>query len=170
MTTLPGRIISGGQTGVDRAALDFAIERGIPWGGWAPKGWRAEGGVIPERYRANMRECPTAGYGPRTVLNMRDCTSLIVFTDSRRKMSTVTRLTIDLAYGASRDEDGRPFYEFDLNAEGYCTPQLLRWIGGAIWDDRRADLRVLNIAGPRESKAPGIYQATLNLLRAVWPR
>ena len=53
----PGKIISGGQTGVDRAALDFAIERGIPWGGWAPAGWRSEDGAIPERYRGHMCGC-----------------------------------------------------------------------------------------------------------------
>jgi hypothetical protein len=53
---MPMKIVSGGQTGVDRAALDWAIQRGIPHGGWCPRGRRAEDGRIPERYR--LRETP----------------------------------------------------------------------------------------------------------------
>lgn len=160
---LPGKIISGGQTGVDRAALDFAIERGIPWGGWAPKGWRSEDGGIPEEYREHMRECPTPGYGPRTVLNMRDCTAALIVFDSRIPRTPGTSKTISLA-----ESTPRPNMTFDLNAYGYCMSDLPRWL--ARFKPRGPEsVFVLNIAGPRESGAPGIYQATLALLREVWP-
>lgn len=160
---LPGKIIAGGQSGVDRAALDFAIERGIPWGGWAPKGWRSEDGGIPERHRENMRECRTPGYGPRTVLNMRDCTAALIVFDSARPMSPGTHKTIGLA-----ETTPRPHFAFDLNAYEFCMGDLRRWLGR--FRPRDVDsVYAINIAGPRESKAPGIYASTLNLLREVWP-
>lgn len=167
----PDKIISGGQTGVDRAALDFAIERGIAHSGWCPAGRKAEDGPLDARY--HLRETRAAGYWPRTVLNVRDCTSALVVFNSRVGMSPGTHRTIDLLGGTRRAGDSgeaaRPFYEFDLNAYDYCMKQLRRWLAGGSWSDRVADLSVLNIAGPRESKAPGIYAATLALLREVWP-
>ena len=159
----PGKIGSGGQTGVDRAALDFANERGIPWGGWAPKGWRSEDGGVPERYRKHMRETPSTDYGPRTILNMRDCTAALIVFDSARPMSPGTRKTIGLA-----ERTPRPHFLFDLNALGHCLPDFRRWL--QQFKPRSPDsVLVLNIAGPRESKAPGIYAATIDLLREVWP-
>lgn len=63
------KIISGAQTGADRAALDFAIEVGIPYGGWIPKGRKAEDGSVPERYD-QLQEMPTASYPARTEKNI----------------------------------------------------------------------------------------------------
>lgn len=157
---LPGRIVSGAQTGVDRAALDFAIERGIAWGGWAPKGWRSEDGAIPERYREHMRECSTANYQSRTWLNVDESTATMLVVDERVPMSPGTRLTIDLARKAVRSRDSFRFLIANLAAPDAASFVL-------DWQD--VDLSTVNIAGPRESKAPGIYQATLSLLREVWP-
>ncbi len=99
----PLKIISGGQTGVDRAALDVAIELGIPHGGWCPKGRRAEDGRIPDRY--HLTETPSSGYWPRTVLNVRDCTATLVVVDSRFPSSPGTSKTIDLLGGTRRVGD-----------------------------------------------------------------
>ncbi len=63
------KIVSGGQTGADRAALDFAIAHGIPQGGWCPKGRKAEDGPIPDRYQ--LKETPSDNYAQRTEWNVR---------------------------------------------------------------------------------------------------
>ena len=162
----PGKIISGGQTGVDRAALDFAIERGIPWGGWAPKGWRSEDGGIPERYREHMREVESADYRYRTKMNVDESSATLVCAYAGR-LSPGTMMTLKIARARERSL-GSKVVSFcavvDLGDWGENAPaiQLRRRI-------QRVDLSVLNIAGPRESKAPGIYAATLALLREVWP-
>src|SRR5262249_25460405 len=72
------KIVSGGQTGVDRAALDFALEHGIPCGGWCPQGRLAEDGVIPERYP--LQETPWDGYPQRTEWNVRDADGTLILT------------------------------------------------------------------------------------------
>lgn len=74
------RIVSGGQTGVDRAALDWAIAKGIPHGGWCPAGRIAEDGVIPERY--HLCETPTRHYRPRTRWNVRDSDATLIISSS----------------------------------------------------------------------------------------
>src|SRR5690242_16007377 len=71
------RIVSGGQTGADRAALDFAIERGIPHGGWCPAGRRSEDGPIDQRYQ--LKETPSSGNVQRTEWNARDSDGTVVF-------------------------------------------------------------------------------------------
>ena len=71
------KIISGGQTGVDRAALDFAIEHDIPYGGWCPKGRKAEDGPIGSRYL--LKETPTSTYPQRTEWNVRDSDGTVIF-------------------------------------------------------------------------------------------
>src|SRR6266571_9073801 len=75
------KIVSGGQTGVDRAALDVALELGIPCGGWCPRGRRAEDGIIPERYP--LIETPTTAYPQRTERNVRDSDGTLVLTVGR---------------------------------------------------------------------------------------
>src|SRR5437660_8982603 len=87
------KLISGGQTGVDRAALDVAIELGLPCGGWCPKGRRAEDGRIPGRYP--LKETPSWVYPQRTEWNIRDSDGTLVLTLSRATGGTA--LTIHLA-------------------------------------------------------------------------
>src|SRR5438876_1977372 len=87
------KIISGGQTGVDRAALDVALELGIPCGGWCPQGRRAEDGVIPARYP--LRETPWWGYPQRTEWNVRDSDGTLILAEGEPDRGTV--LTRELA-------------------------------------------------------------------------
>ena len=77
------KIVSGGQTGVDRAALDVALDLGLEAGGWVPRGRRAEDGVIAERYP--VRECESDAYAERTRLNVRDSDATLVLTRGRPK-------------------------------------------------------------------------------------
>src|SRR5437870_6380616 len=87
------KIISGGQTGVDRAALDVALELGLPCGGWCPKGRRAEDGPIPARYP--LAETPWSGYPQRTLWNVRDSDGTLILVDGEPDRGT--QLTIELA-------------------------------------------------------------------------
>ena len=158
----PSKIISGGQTGVDRASLDFAIERGIPWGGWAPKGWKAEDGTIPERYREHMREC-RGGYVERTHRNVLMSTVTLIIIDRPLRHGSGSSMTMD--YASKIGTDRGNIYAFRRVVPLDYSPAAMReWIETA-----GVDLSVVNVAGPRESKAPGIYAATLALLREVWP-
>lgn len=149
---IPARIVSGGQTGVDRAAWDAARALGIPTGGWVPKGRRAEDGWIPARYPA--REAPSAAYPERTRLNVRDSDATLIL--ARRPLSGGTALTLEIAEGL-----GRPC----LVADPAGDPVLVR--------DWLATVRpqVLNVAGPRESTVPGTAaQARVFLERVLSSR
>jgi hypothetical protein len=144
------RIVSGGQTGVDRAALDVARELAIPCGGWCPRGRRAEDGPIPESYP--LRETPSAAYPERTAWNVRDSDGTLVITRGRPRGGTA--LTASLARRAGKpvmiaDLEGRP----DVHG-------ILRFLA-------EREIHVLNVAGPRESEAPGIHDQATALLREL---
>jgi len=144
------RIISGGQTGVDRAALDVARELGIPCGGWSPKGRRAENGAIPEWY--SMKEMPSPGYSPRTAKNVREANGTLILTWGQPTGGTA--LTVKLAR-----KQRKPFLLVDLAQGG--EPETVRdW----IW---RNEIEILNVAGPRESQSPGIHDRAVGFLRQV---
>jgi hypothetical protein len=133
------KIISGGQTGVDRAALDAAIALGIEHGGWCPQGRLAEDGRIPDCYRLEETDAPD--YPVRTECNVlySDAT-LILY---RGQLSGGTLLTVRLA-----EQHGRPCLAVDLDSP--LTPAKIRkW-----FDVNHVD--VLNVAGPRESQSPNI--------------
>jgi hypothetical protein len=138
--TLALTIVSGGQTGVDRAALDTALALGLRVGGWCPLGRRAEDGPIPRAYC--LRETPTQDYAQRTEWNVRDSDATLILFRGR------------LTGGSARTAEhaarlGRPLLTLDLDTAP--DPGLAPdWV-------RRQGVRVLNVAGPRESGAPGIY-------------
>jgi hypothetical protein len=133
------KLISGGQTGVDRAALDAALACGLPCGGWCPKGRRAEDGVIPDSYP--LRETPTDEYPERTEWNVRDSDGTLILT--RGTPDRGTALTVRLAKRMNK-----PHYVVDL--EQPETPEVVR-----EWLDAN-HIKILNVAGPRESSQPGI--------------
>jgi hypothetical protein len=144
------RIVSGGQTGVDRAALDVAMAHGLACGGWVPRGRRAEDGRVPAIYP--LRETPGFAYGERTRLNVRDGDATLILT--RGKPIGGTALTVDVALRLQR-----PHLVVDLES-GPDAAATRDWLAALR-------VRVLNVAGPRESGAPGIYAQTRDFLDAL---
>lgn len=141
------RIVSGGQTGVDRAALDVALVRNIPCGGWCPLGRLAEDRVIAATYP--LKETPTADYAERTAWNVRDSDGTLII--SWGVPTEGTAFTAECARG-----QGKPFYIWDLDADrGVDGPRA--WICDNL-------IRTLNVAGPRESKHTGAYVAARDAL------
>ncbi len=144
------KIISGGQTGVDRATLDVALELGLPCGGWCPRGRRAEDGPLDPRYP--LTETPRSGYPQRTEWNVRDSDATLVLTHGQPDRGTA--LTIDLARRL-----GKPFLVLELSDR----PSV-----AAVRDWARAHrVRVLNVAGPRASSCPEIYALATQFLREL---
>jgi hypothetical protein len=141
------RLVSGGQTGVDRAALDAALAAGIPVGGWCPRGRLAEDGVIPDHYP--LTETPEPDPAQRTAWNVRDSDGTLIL--HRGPLAGGTALTATVAR-----REGRPLLQIDLGSAP--VPQAIdAWLASQ-------GVRVLNVAGPRESEAPGIGAAALALL------
>lgn len=149
-TCVPNRIVSGGQTGADRAALDFALELGYAQGGWAPKGRMAEDGVIPVRYQ--LTELPDGGMRQRTKRNVQDSDGTLIV--NMGELDGGTLATRDFAV-----KFGKPFFlaEVDEASLDEIAAELRKWL-------RRYNISTLNVAGPRESKRPGIYRRTFDLL------
>lgn len=149
-----GRIVSGGQTGVDRAALECGRRTGIPIGGWCPAGGWAEDLTEPPGLLAVFPELvptPSADAQERTRWNVRDSDATLVIVRGEA-VSPGTALTIDVA-----DELGKPC----LVADVHDAQAVRAWLGGL------PDQLVLNVAGPRESQTPGIGPQAAALLDAV---
>jgi hypothetical protein len=148
------KIISGGQTGADLAALDFAIGRGIPHGGWIPRGRLTEAGPLPERYR--LEEARTRSYAGRTEQNVLDADGTLIV--SRGKLTGGSALTRQLA-----KRHGRPWLHVDLGIIGQeeAAGRIRVWL-------RENRIRTLNVAGSRASRDPGIYPAVRGLLGVVF--
>lgn len=147
-------IVSGGQTGVDRGALDAAIALGIKHGGWCPRGRRAEDGVIPSRYQ--QRETDSASYHVRTEQNVIDSDATLIIT--RGALRGGTALTVRLA-----EKHGRPCRVVDLEGE-VDIESIRHWL-------RVQHASRLNIAGPRESSSRGVgQQARLLLVEVLAPK
>lgn len=155
-------LISGGQTGVDRAGLDFARQIGMPSAGWCPKGRRAEDGCIPAGYP--LRETSAELYQQRTRLNVRDSDATLIITDCNR-ISRGTALTVRYAVKL-----GRPCLVVDIGQ--YELNAIYDWL-------KKNRPLILNIAGPRLSESPEstfharkILQALFVVdhnLKPVWP-
>lgn len=144
------KIVSGGQTGVDRAALDVALDWGLPVGGWCPRGRRAEDGTIPERYPLQETESPQ--YEVRTRRNVRDSDGTLVLTSGDPVGGTA--LTIVVA-----EQMRKPVYIADLNLRPSPLP-VIDWLG-------LHRIETLNVAGPRESTLPGIRQRAAEFLTSL---
>ena len=144
-------IVSGGQTGVDRAALDAALALGLAVGGWCPKGRWAEDGPIPDRYP--LRETPSDDPAQRTRWNVRDSDATLIV--SPTPLEGGTALTADAAR-----QRGRPV----LVADPVSSPvdDAADWIARSVPPGG-----TLNLAGPRESGAPGIGAQSESWLRRV---
>ena len=144
---MPTRIVSGGQTGVDRAALDVALHLGIPCGGWCPQGRRAEDGPIAEVYP--LQETSWWGYPQRTEWNVRDSDATLILT--RGPVDGGTALTSRLA-----EKLRRPCLILDLT-ESIDIATVQDWLV-------RHHIQTLNVAGPRESNSPGIHTEAMAFL------
>jgi hypothetical protein len=147
-------VVSGGQTGADRAALDVALERGLEIGGWLPRGRSAEDGIIPPHY-TGMRETESSDPAVRTTCNVRDADATLIV--SHGALRGGSRLTADEAARLSK-----PLLHLDLAtlALADAVKQLRQWL-------TLVDPEVLNVAGPRASEDPGIGAGVAALLRAA---
>ena len=146
-------IISGGQTGVDRAALDFALNHNISCGGWCPKGRKADDGVIPARY--SLKEVGSVNYPVRTRQNIIQSDGTLIMYDN--KFDPGTGLTLQLCKKLDK-----PIKVIRLRDDS-SSVDLLRWIN-------KNGIKILNIAGPRESSEPGIYKKTYSFLVKIFIR
>ena len=139
------QILSGGQTGVQRAALDAALEWNFPCGGWCPQGRKAEDGLIPERYP--LQEMASADYAKRVRQNERDSEGTLIITRD------VPTGRTELALKAARKQR-KPVLVIDLEAipgQEAAVEKIRDWAGAHF-------IRRLNVTGPRESRCPGIYE------------
>jgi hypothetical protein len=150
---LCNRIVSGGQTGADRAALDFAIEHDYPHGGWAPKGRKAEDGRIPPKYQ--LSEMTGGDYRQRTRRNVEDSDGTLILNLGELNGGS-------LATEKFAAKFGKPclIEQLDAGITKEAVERVRAWL-------RANTIKTLNVAGPRESKRPGIYQVTGALLEAV---
>jgi hypothetical protein len=149
------KIISGAQTGADRAALDWAIFHDVPHGGWCPKGRKAEDGPIAAHYA--LKETPSASYPQRTQWNVRDSDGTVIFTMAT-KLTGGSKLTADAA-----KKLGKPWLH--LSAGNYSpAADLLEFITAH-------NIEVLNVAGTRGSKEPEVGKFVKRALEeAFFPR
>ena len=147
------RIVSGGQTGADRGALDFAIKHGYIHGGWAPHGRPAEDGVIPAKYQ--LREIAEGGYRQRTRRNVADSDATLIVNIGELDGGT-------LATQVFAEKSGKPclVVQADPGISEGMVNSVLAWL-------RQHDVKILNVAGPRESKRPGMCRLTSEMLTAV---
>jgi hypothetical protein len=148
------KIVSGGQTGADRAALDFAIKHKIPHGGWVPKGRIAEDGPLNAKYQ--LTEMTTDSYQERTEQNVIDSDGTVII--SRGKLTGGSAYTQKMA-----KKHNRPCLHVDLKQYEVlpAAMEILSWL-----DDN--SIKVMNVAGPRASKDPKVYESVKEVLTGLW--
>lgn len=150
MKHAPIKVVSGGQTGVDRAALDWAIAQGLPHGGWCPKGRIADDGALDIRYM--LQETESAGYRQRTRQNVVDSDGTLILNTGELDGGSLETLRF-----AERFKKPYLVAQMDQDIEHDDVRRALEWI-------RAHGIVVLNVAGPRESKRPGIYRLAMSFL------
>jgi len=158
------KIISGGQIGADRGGLDAAIHCDLPHGGWCPRGRKAEDGVIPVEY--HLTEMSSAAYRPRTKTNVVDSDATVIFTYG--PLSGGSLKTMTYAHHLEK-----PYHEVDLlrTEQKKAVIKIMRWLAG---DEGLNDYDayvaypplacILNVAGSRETHAPGIQAAVFRVM------
>ena len=149
------RIVSGGQTGVDRAALDVALKYGIECGGWCPAGRIDEFGKIPEHYP--VRELEQGSFAGRTLQNVKDSDGTVVIYNEELRGGT--EFTLECC-----KELKRPHVFID--ATELSPEAAARTIGDFVRDH---GIEILNVAGPRQSEWPDGYDYTFQVLE-MWSR
>lgn len=148
------KIVSGGQTGVDQAALDVAIKMDIPHGGWVPRGRLTEDGPLPEKY--HLEEMPTNNYQERTEQNVIDSDGTLIL--SHGKLTGGSAYTRDMAL-----QHARPWFHVDLNKTSRF--EAARKISAWIVEN---NVEILNVAGPRASRDPAIYPMAMEILESAY--
>ena len=147
----PIKIVSGGQTGAERAALDWALAHGVECGGWCPKGRKAEDGPIDPKYP--LKETPSASYLQRTEWNVRDSDATVLFS-IEPTLTGGSLKTVDFARKHKEPQ-------LHLCARDKAAPDKLK----AFIQDH--GVKVLNVAGPRASKEPGVGDFVMRLLDEI---
>ncbi|CAF3815409.1 unnamed protein product [Rotaria sp. Silwood1] len=150
------KIVSGGQTGVDRSALDVAIELNYKYGGWCPRGRKAEDGIIDSIKYANLEETSSNHYPQRTEFNVRDSDgTLIIIVGNEDTMGRGSKLTVNMT-----KKYEKPLLIINLNQDDKIKNEtkVIEWLS-------MHKIKILNIAGPREETTPGIYKQAEQFLR-----
>jgi hypothetical protein len=148
------KIISGGQTGADRAALDAAMNVGLPHGGWIPKGRLTEEGPLPKKY--NLKEMPSSSYIKRTEQNVIDSDGTLIL--SHGKLTGGSLLTQEFA-----ENQKKPCLHIDLSKKLVygAAVKTIDWV-------QDHGIEVLNVAGPRATKDHEIYEKVLMIIELVY--
>jgi hypothetical protein len=154
------KIITGGQTGVDRAALDVALDYGLEIGGWCPPGREALDGTIPLRYPLDetpdecSAEAPGVPRSQRTAWNVRDGDATLVFLPAGTAPDVGTRYAMEMAQKLAK-----PLYIVDP-----CDSSTISFVAQWISDEL---ISILNVAGPAEQSCPGITRSTTQWLKTL---
>ena len=148
------KIISGGQTGADRSALDFAIDNNIPHGGWIPKGRITETGQLPDKY--HLQEMATTSYDIRTEQNVIDSDGTVIISHGNLTGGSALTRTYTIKHH-------KPCLHLNMNNTTIAEAggSLNNWI-------RKNNIEILNVAGSRVSKDDKIYQVTRDVLEAAF--
>ncbi|MGA9111863.1 MAG: putative molybdenum carrier protein, partial [Smithella sp.] len=148
------KIISGGQTGADRSALDFAIDNNIPHDGWIPKGRMTEGGQLPDKYQ--LQEMETTSYDKRTEQNVIDSDGTVIISHGNLTGGSALTQTYTIKHH-------KPCLHLNMNNEriAEAADLLNNWI-------IKNNIKTLNVAGSRASKDDKIYQVTRDILETAF--
>ena len=145
------RIVSGGQTGVDRAALDAAMELKLDTGGWCPKGRRAEDGEISQKYP--LKETPSDDYAQRTEWNVRDSNATLILANEPISGGTAFTRELTVRYK-------KPCLVISPDVPDEKIKEFLEWV-------TQYKIQILNVAGPRDTSDHAIYMNALAGLRLL---